>query len=77
MTDQFWISLPNVIVALGTLAASVGAMLLSWKNHTKLETVHKEFNGMKAELVTSTARASFAEGEASGVSKEQKRTNGI
>ena len=77
MSDQFWISfwvnLPMIITAMGSLVTAIVAI----SARMKLSVVHNQINGMKDELVKSTAKASLAEGKAAGVKEEQARINGI
>ncbi len=57
----------QVITALATLTASVGAFLVSLRNSRKIEEVHKSTNGKMDQLVTEVRAASFAAGK-----KDQK-----
>lgn len=52
--------MPTTILALATLIQTI-------KTGKKVEKVHAEMNGLKTELVDSTAKASRAEGVAEGM----------
>jgi hypothetical protein len=68
MTEAVQIAL---IVAAGPFAMGVLNAWLAYRSHQKLEIVHKEFNGMKDELVASVKSDATAKGHAEGM-KEQR-----
>lgn len=53
----------QVITALATLVAAVGALIVGLRNSRKIEEVHKSTNGKMEQLVTEVRAASFAAGE--------------
>jgi hypothetical protein len=54
-----------ILVALATNAlATVGVLLLSYKNSSRIEVIHKATNSMREQLVAVTASDSFQKGAA-------------
>jgi hypothetical protein len=63
-----------ILCALGANAlATVGVLVMSWKNATKIEIVHKATNSMREQLVSVTASDSFQKGETTGAARERDR----
>lgn len=65
-----------VIVATGPLLLGAFTSYLGYLNHKKLEVVHKEFNGMKDQLIATTKREAHAAGmkeEKDKISKNRLR----
>ena len=54
------------ITAIATLVASVGAVIIGWRNSAKIDVVHALTDGMTSKLVSLTATASKAEGVKQG-----------
>jgi hypothetical protein len=55
-------------------AATVGLLILSWKNSAKIEVVHLATNSMREQLVSVTASDSFQKGEAQERSRTHSQT---
>lgn len=57
--------LAQVITAVATLVASIGALIVSLRNSRKIEEVHKSTNGKMDQLVQEVRTAAFAKGRKS------------
>jgi hypothetical protein len=58
--------LAQLITAVATLIASIGAFAIGWHNSNKIEVIHQATNGLTSKLVGLTATSSKAEGNLEG-----------
>ncbi len=59
----------QIITSLATLVAACGALLVGWRNSTKIEQVHIATNSLTDRLVATTK----SEAHAAGVKEEKDR----
>jgi hypothetical protein len=67
----------QLITAFATLIASIGTLVIGFRNSRKLEIVHQATNGLTSKLVNLTAESAKAEGNLEGraeLKSEQDKT---
>lgn len=73
MTDWGAVAIAALAV-IPTTIASVAALIVSLKNHKKIDELHVVVNSRLSELLATTAHASKAEGQAEGIEAERSRS---